>query len=100
MIRGTTPTVVFHLNGVPLRQFNDVYVTFKQRNILIEKTSDDVVKDDEANTISVRLSQEETLAFDKGIIYVQIRIKTETGSAFASPILNTSIDTILKEGVI
>ena len=114
MIRGTTPTHVF-LVDISLENIDKLYVTYKQnKNTIVEKTLDDVEIDNDAKTISVHLTQAETLLFkdlhwsalhpnlnskdDK--IQVQIRIKYDDGTALASNIILLPIDDILKDGEI
>lgn len=103
MYRGTTPTInlittsIEDLNYIDI---SDLYVTFMQNEVLIiEKTLSDVTLN--LNTISMTLTQEETLLFDfKKTVNIQVRIKCGDNCAICSNIVNTTFDKILKEGVI
>lgn len=66
MYKGTTPTFTFTLpETVDLEQATNVYVTFARGDgtDFLRKTGQDLAI--EANTVSVYLSQQETLAFPK-----------------------------------
>jgi hypothetical protein len=83
MIQGTTPTHTFTLpfNADTLTA---VRFTYKQNGkIVLEKEGADVVKKD--NTISVKLTQEETLMFQANCVAIlQPHVKTTGGDAFVS----------------
>ena len=98
MRRGTTPTNTFTVD-VDLRQATELYVTYQQNGeTIFEKTLEDVTVTETA--IEIALTQEETLAFSKGMVQIQIRAKFLDGAALASNILATSVEQILKDGVI
>ena len=100
MRRGTTPTVKIAVKGCNLEDFDSIYVTFKQGATIIDKTGDDLEIQD--NSISILLSQEDTLKFDSfcKVVEVQMRAVNDAGVAIASNIRQIPIDAILKEGVI
>ena len=62
MIRGTTPTLTLKINDdtLDLSQAQSVYVTIRQAEYELEKTGGDLTVD--GNTVSVYLTQEESLA--------------------------------------
>jgi hypothetical protein len=99
MIRGTTPTLTFTF---PFQKENlkNLSLVFCQRGlILLEKKLEDVEITD--NILSVQLSQEETLSFwARFNISIQIRCVTKNDEAFASQIITTSAERILKDGVL
>ena len=114
MIRGTTPTHVFNVD-IPLDNIAVLYVTYKQgKDIVLEKTLDDVEINAEEKTISVTLSQEDTLKFKNTnfswlnpnqnkkdmMIQCQLRIKYNDDSALASNIMLLDVYDILKDGEI
>ena len=98
MRRGSTPTNTFNLD-IDLRQAT-VYVSYAQDSkVVVEKTGEDLTVEDDS--ITVRLSQEDTLAFKSGIVMIQIRyVFPFTGDADASNIIRTTAERILKDGVI
>ena len=101
MYRGTTPTLYLELDTeLDLSNVTEMWVTFKSSTVEITKTLSEVVFDTETNTITVVLTQEETLQLYKGDCDVQVRLKTGDDLAYATDIANVEIGRILKEGVI
>lgn len=101
MRRGTTPTLTITVTGMDVADLTTIKVTFKQGDTELTKSTDEVSVDTENNTIAVFLTQEETLKFDNGSIYVQIRGLLADGvTAIASAIKSFSMDKILLDGVI
>ena len=100
MRRGTTPTLTITVTNLTVADLKTIYVTFKQGDVELTKTNDDITVDEYYNTISVPLTQEDTLKFS-GTVSVQIRGLLEDGvTAIASKIKTISIDKILLDGVI
>ena len=99
MRRGTTPTHTFDTD-ISLVEATEIYVTYKQGDKRLDKTKDDL--DVTETSVSLELSQEETLMFseDKCKTQVQIRAKFADGTAVASNISQVTVSPILKEGVI
>lgn len=105
IIRGTTPTLVFNVkNDIDLDTIEVLWITFRPKNgtNLKEKTYDldDVVIDSAKRTITLNLTQEDTLAFAGDTMLVQIRARLTNDVAYASAIMEINIDRILKAGVI
>ena len=106
IIRGTTPTLTFNVKNeqMDLTEVAQVWITFKTKSgvKLIEKTYDinDVTIDAVEKTITLSLTQEDTLAFGDSNLLVQVRLRMNDDMAFASAIIETTIGHILKEGVI
>ena len=98
MRRGTTPTLTFTL-PVDSSIIECLFITFSQkREIVLEKNINDCEFIDGA--LQVTLSQKETLSFNVGSIDIQIRLKTNDGSAMASNIVVVEIRDCLKDGEI
>ena len=99
MRRGSTPTNVF---TVPMDLHNaTVYIDYEQNGqIVLEKTNDDMTFDSDPYTITIELSQEDTLKFKPGTVCVQIRYVFANGDADASNIIKTTFERIIKDGVI
>ena len=100
--RGTTPTHIFKSNA-DLETVSELFVTYKQDGIRIEKTLSDVEleTEDEMTTIKVTLSQEDTLGLRaSGYVNIQVRAKYPDGKAIASNIVEAPVKSILKEGII
>lgn len=98
MKRGSTPTNEFSVD-IDLRQAT-VYVSYEQDGrTVVEKTGDDLTV--EANKITVKLTQQDTLKFKPGAVLMQIRyVFPFTGDADASNIMQTTAERIIKDGVI
>lgn len=97
-VRGTTPTIICNIPFLAT-DITTLFITFSQNErTVVEKTLSDVEID--IDKIKFTLSQEETLRFKaKEGIEVQIRCKIGE-KALASKIKKTTIERILKDGVI
>lgn len=97
MRRGSTPTNTFtveiDLTGATL------FVSYEQNGrVVLEKTGDDLTVT--AKSITLELTQEDTLSFVPGEVLIQIRYVFPNGAADASNIIRTSFERIIKDGVI
>ena len=100
MRRGTTQPVEYE---IPFRldDIEDGYVTFTQcGTTVLEKNVWDDDVDVTDGRIGFTLSQEETLALPTGNIKMQIRLLLSDGRAVASYNMETTVDDIMKDGVI
>ena len=96
--RGTTPKIIFTL-PFPASTLSSVYITFSQgRAETLVKHGDQIVA--EGNTLTVRLTQDETLRFVDRQVEIQIRAIDMDGNAIASGIVTADVARILKNGVI
>ena len=105
IIRGTTPTLVFDVDTeLDLDEIAELWITFKSKmgTRMKEKTfsKSQVSLDNEHKTITLPLTQIDTLFFTDSVMQVQIRLKLNSGLAYASDIVDTNIGRILKDGVI
>ena len=100
MYRGTTPTLTFTL-PFEASTLSEYWVTVSQRydNIRIDKDSSDCTAS--GSTITVTLTQEETLRLvpDKPA-GIQLRVLTSDGDAMASEVFTTMVREVLREEVI
>lgn len=101
MRRGTSPTLTF---TTPYTQdeVKSGYITFKQRGaIVIDVPLDDPSVTINDNSISVTLTQEQTLALTTAdVCKIQIRALLTGGKAVASNIVQDTVCPILKDGEI
>lgn len=99
MIRGTTPTHHFTI-PIEAELVKEVRITYEQDGkLLVEKTEEDCTI--EEKTLSVRLTQEDTLKFSsKKKAELQVRILTTNGTALATEILKLEIEDVLNEEVL
>ena len=102
MIKGTTPTLQFNLPiSTSTIKAAEVMVRYvdNHKGVTIVKTLDEC--DVTENTITARLTQEETLRIPApSIVEVQLRVLTKDDVALASDIFTTTVERLLKEGVI
>lgn len=98
MKRGTTPTFNV-VCDVDLSDYT-IFLTLEQGNLELTLTPE-CESTQTGCTLSVTLTQEQTLAFnDRMRASMQIRAIDENGQAIASNIMSVDIGRILKEGVI
>lgn len=98
MYRGTTPLNIFTVDA-DLTTAEVIYITYKQGcQVVIEKDIDEI--EVTADKLTVRLSQEDTLKFDYREVEIQIRARYPDETAIASNIIKTTVEHILKDGVI
>ena len=100
MIRGTTPTLKIRLKGIETSRLTSVYLTIKQGNREVTKTYYDGVVAESESVLSVPLTQDDTLTFGSGYVYIQLRAMTDNEVAIASKTRLILMEEILKEGVI
>lgn len=103
MYRGTTPTFTFKVNtDIDLTEIAECWITFKARLGNKTETFDlsQITVDPVEKTLTVVLTQEETLNFCTGTIDVQIRLRTNDDLAYASNIKEVIMNRILKDGEI
>lgn len=99
MIRGTTPKLEFTI-PFDTSILAEAWVTLSQNGTeVLNKELKDCSHGDK--TLSVRLTQEETLKLQHGYkTEIQVRVRTLEGEALASCIIKVDTDRILKDGVI
>lgn len=106
IIRGTTPTLTFHVKNeqLDLNEIAEIWITFKSKAGVkvkeITYDSESITVDPVEKTIELSLSQEDTLAFTDLKMFLQLRVRFSDDLAFASSIMDIDIGQILKEGVI
>lgn len=105
IIRGTTPSIVFHVNTeLDLAEIAEIWITFKAKYGTeikeITFTKENVVIDAENSNISLYMSQEDTLSLSDNPHNIQIRLRMNDDLAYASSIIEEPIGKILKDGVI
>ena len=100
MFRGTTPTIQVNLSNVDFTNVSELWFTISQLGrVIINRELDEVTI--EGTTISVTLTQEETLALRANAnTRLQVRLLMADGCAMATPIVKLDVNAILKDGVI
>ena len=110
-IRGTTPTIVITVKSdIDLTEVAEVWIYISQQNkVKVDKELSDVIFDYENKTMTVTLSQEDTLALkaDKANIsqilpptLFQIRVLMNDGTALATVASEVEVIEVYKGGVI
>jgi hypothetical protein len=99
MIRGTTPTLEFML-PFDTSRLAEAWITLSQcDNVVLNKRLTEC--ECEAQKLSVRLTQVETLKLDCDYCTeIQVRARMLDGEALASGIIKVKTERILKDGVI
>ena len=99
LYKGTTPIHIFVL-PFDTNTIENAVVTYSQKGrIIFEKRKDDCIF--ENNTITVTLSQEETLKFEHSYLAkIQLRVRTYDDAVYASQIYGEPIMPCLNEEVI
>ena len=100
MWRGTTPTHVFYMpDEFSDAAFTDIYLSYAQRGkVILEKTLADITVS--GTSLTVSLSQADTLLFHDGPVQIQMRGKLASGRTLASNIIHTNAREVLKDGEI
>ena len=99
MVRGTTPELIFTL-PFEVSSIQKLWITFSQKNSEIFTLEKEVCTLD-GTEVRVSLTQEQTLQFSSNcILEIQMRVLTLDNVALASNIIRTSVQKILKGGVI
>lgn len=99
MRRGTTPTFQITVTGLSDIEIDVLWLTLKQGTTEITKDKNDV--EIQGDVISAALTQEETLMFKEGAkVGIQLRALSTNNTAYASNIVYTDVEKILKDGVI
>lgn len=99
MFRGSTPTHVFTLS-IPVEEIQALRLTYVQGGkTVLDKTEADVKMS--GATVTLRLTQEETLAFgDTAPVNIQLKVLTTDGAVLPSQIFRVHVDEILNEEVL
>ena len=102
LIRGTTPTIEITVTSeLDLTLISQVWVYISQNNkVKVDKEIEDVSIDSENKTITLTLSQNDTLDLKAGDGLFQIRLLLQDGTALATLASKITIAEVYKGGVI
>ena len=99
MVQGTTPTFILTLpNTVDLTVIKNMYFSLEQGNTKLRKTGDSLTID--GQTVSVYLTQAETLEFNPGRANLQLNWTYPNGSRACSNIAGVNIGSNLIKEVV
>lgn len=101
MMRGTTPTHTFE---IPIEEdvVDYVRVVYFQsdKRIIAKDSKNDSSCTVSGNTVTVRLSQEETFLFTAGkSVQIQLRVLTKTGDCLGGEVTEVSVERCLDNEV-
>ena len=99
---GSTPTITTNIKSdVDLSTITQIWWVISQQNKeKIVKEIEDCIIDSDKKTISVRLSQENTLSLREGDAIFQMRILLSDDNALVSPQIKVTVKPVNKKGVI
>lgn len=102
MTQGTTPTVKLHLNGTEadLTDAARVRVIFSQGDQVLKVDGPGPRVEVEPNTVTVTLTQEETLLFSPGTLMVQVRWTLEDGTTAATLVTTMRVHRTLDKEIL
>ena len=102
IIRGTTPTIIISIQTeIDLSEVSAAWIYISQQNkVRVNKELSDIEIDTDEKTITVILTQEETLNLKAGIeTLFQIRLRLND-TALATTATKITVKEIYKEGII
>lgn len=98
MYRGTTPTLTMKL-PFAVGLIKELSIAFSQNGeLLLEKTKKDCIL--VGDTITLNLTQEDTLKLTPIKVEMQVRILDTSDQAFASKVYMLPVNKILRDGVL
>ena len=103
--RGSTPNIICHIpDEIDMSEITNVWLYLTQEEhgknkVIIDKIFPDMDLNLDEQTISVKLSQEETLALRLGVATIQIRLLMEDGDCLPSSEESVRVLNVYKEGV-
>lgn len=103
VFRGTTPTIILRIKNenFDMDAIDVCHVTIQNDNGKNKKVFENPNIDVTEKTISVPLSQRDTLDYQYGNINIQMKIKLkESGTVISHKILTTTMDKILEEEIL
>ncbi len=103
IFRGTTPTIILKVKNedFDMDKIDICHVTIMNDDGRNKKVFENPNIDVDKKTISVPLSQNDTLDYHYGKINIQAKIKLkESGSVITHKMITTNIDKILEEAIL
>ena len=102
LYRGTTPTIILKIKNddFDMSTIEICHVTIVNESGRNKKIYDNPTINTEEKTISIELSQQDTLNYETGNIQLQTKIKLNSGRVIASRIITTSMNKILEENIL
>lgn len=100
--QGTTPYLQLAISGYDLGSAEVIYLTIEQGNISLNLTGDRVIATvmNGDTTLTVHLTQEETLQFRNGRATIQVRWRNSDNEAYETEMMNINFMAALYKEVI
>lgn len=96
--RASTATHTFY-PSIPLSEIDEMRICYSQEEEVIIKTLDDCTKDNENNSLTIELTQEDTKKFRNGNVKIQIRALTKENKVATTRIFTTMCKDVLDDEV-
>lgn len=103
MFRGTTPSIAFQITSeFDLTTLKEVWITLKtwETEKTFEYSKNQITVDIDSQTLTILLTQEDTLAFEDGTVEVQMRVLDTSDFSYSTEVFEVEMERILKDGVI
>lgn len=103
--RGSTPNIICHIpDSIDMSEITNVWLYLTQQVhgkdvVIVDKLYSDMDIDPIESIISVKLSQEETLALKLGTATIQIRLLMKNGDCLPSSEESVRVLQVYKDGV-
>lgn len=99
MYRSTTPELIFRIKNedFDMSKIEICHVTLENYMGTYQKIYEQPDIDAENKTVSVVMTQAETLKFDEGKVRIQLKIKLDNGAVICSKIMEREMREILEE---
>lgn len=105
MIPGTTPTFIIKIkdDNQYLLNTTSLRIDIRQQDVLLTKNTEDIVIDTESSTLTVTLSQEESLKFlyKKGDIEFQVHgLLSDNQTSWKTHVVTTAVERTLSKEMV
>lgn len=102
LYRSTTPKLILHIKDpeFDMESIDQAHITIENDSGRNKKIFTETAINIEDRTISIEMTQEDTLSFEPGCLNVQLKIRTTDGLVLASKIITSSISRILEEDIL
>lgn len=101
MIRGTTPTLDFHLN-IDVTTITKADISFAQNgDVIFSKSLSDCTVISDMNILRCSITETESLLLDSDKEYVSVQLRIGVGTQrYATPVYTLPVSEILKDGAL
>lgn len=99
MYRGTTPTLILNVKNdeFDMSLVSEVHITLKSENGTVKEIFENIIVDKDNSRFMFTMSEEDTMKFYVGKIFVQVRVKLNNDTIVASDIVVTDMRELLED---